>query len=124
MKLLEPIWLDSWYVFELFGRPAYADSGFCLIGAPPSKNTCGLGGSPERLVKALPRRTAAMNVQRQDSTHVWFEGLELPVDRRYYKHIITEYPDASFHAPKRNDARKPIAIKSGGEIVGALMCMR
>lgn len=123
-KLKQPIWRESLYVFELFGRAAYADSGLCLIGEPPSKNTCGLGGSPERLVKALPRKTAAMKVGRQDPDHVWFEGLELPIDKRYYKHVLTEYPDATFHAPRRNDATKPIAIKSGGEIVGALMCMR
>lgn len=123
-KLREPIWRDVWYVFELFGRSAYADRGLCLLGKPPSKNTCGLEGpGAEGLVKALPRKTGAMKIKSQDSKCVYFENLRLPIDTRYYQHVLAEYPDATFHAPKRNDAWKPIAIKSGGEIVGAVMCI-
>lgn len=122
--LQEPLHRDTWGTFELFGRPAYADSGLCLVGEPPTGETDDISEwGRERLHKALALKTAAMSVRLRDSEHVYFDGLDLPVDVRYYEHVLSVFPEATFHLPKRGDATKPITIKNGGEIVGALMCM-
>lgn len=124
-KLLEPLHREAWYVFELLGRAAYADSGLCLIGEPPSTNTCDLAaGNAAKLQRAIARGTKAMAIKMMGEEHTYFDGLDLPVDTRYYRHVFSEYPKATFHRPKRGDPTKPITIKSDGEIVGALMCMK
>lgn len=124
-KLSGPLHRDHWFIHSLFGEPAYSDGALCVVGRPPSKHaTVELtDSSVSRLEGAMPRRSAPMAVKTKNAVHVYFDGVDLPVDTRYYEHVLAEYPRATFHKPKRGDATKPITIRSGGKIVGALMCM-
>lgn len=124
LKLRKPLYRDLWATFDLFGHRAYADSGLALVGEPPSKDTEELArASSEKLEKALARRNAQMSITKKTTEHVFFDEIDLPIDIRYYRHVLTEYPKAEFHKPLRGDAGKPIPIKSEGKIVGAVMCM-
>lgn len=122
--LRDPLHRDRWATFYLFGQRAYADSGLALIGAPPSENTEELTrGSSARLERAIAQKSAAMIVTKKTPRAVFFDEIDRPIDVRYYEHVMAVYPAAKFHAPKRRDSLKPITIKSGDQIVGALMCM-
>lgn len=123
-KLVSPIHAEKWWTLDLFGRPAYSDRGLCLIGAPPSRATRLLPpDGAGRLERALVKRDAPMAIKKRDLKYVYFDQLNLPIDVRYYEHVLTEYPAATFHAPKGRKSTNPIAIKSDGQIVGAVMCV-
>lgn len=121
-KLRNPIYADKWYVFDLFGEQAYADIGLCLVGAAPSKRA--VETPLPKLERTIARRSPLMTIRSTGFTRVYFAELDQPIDKRYYEHVLAEYPDATFHLPKAGSASNPITIKSEGRIVGAVMCMK
>ena len=123
-KLVKPVHNELWSVFTLFGQPAYADRGLCLVGPPPSPTL--MEERPlnvVRLEKALAKKSPQLTIKERRAGRVYFDRIDLPVDDRYLNHVIAEYPNATFHLPRGGNARNPITIKNGGQIVGALMCI-
>lgn len=123
-KLVEPIYNELWTVFSLFGQLAYADRGLCLIGKPPSPTLQEERQvNAARMEKALAKKSKQMTVKAKRGGRLYFDQIDMPVDGRYFDHVIAEYPGATFHLPRGGNARNPIPIKNEGRIVGALMCI-
>lgn len=124
-KLKSPLYADGWYVLDFFGQAAYADIGLCLVGKPPSKAVSAVTPNGTKLERRVARRSPEMKLKADRSYgRVYFNELRQPIDARYYKHVLAEYPDATFHLPSKASDKNPIPIKSGGKIVGAVMCLQ
>lgn len=122
---------EGWLVADFAGAPSYSNGHLILQGPPPSKEIAEQRPNMAKVEKAVSNRTALMRpkgfVEPEQTgwpRKVYFDAIEMPVDAKYYDHILSRFPDAVFRAPRQNDWEKPITICSKRKIVGAIMCIR
>lgn len=130
-KMPTPTERGGWIVHKFLGQPAYTDGHLVLIGTPPSNETSAWSPSPEKVEAVLPRKTKKLEPLRFEPRqragwpdYVWFRDLIYPIQALFYDHVLSRYPNATFRAPLRGNPNLPIAIESGGKIVGAVMAVR
>ena len=121
----------GWIVHKFLDKPAYTDGYVVLMGAPPVGNVSSLSPSADKIEAVLPRKTKKLTPLRFVPLeqpgwpdYIWFQDLIYPIQALYYDHILSRYPDAVFRAPLKGNPELPIAIESGGKIVGAVMAVR